>query len=145
MLWLLLRQAPHRAETADAGQFYEQVQPKMAIQCVKNCLDTVRSTSGVSTVTEVAGRGVSGKLGGQAPDFIPRTRKIRVFRFSELLQWFTLVIQLSLVRFLDVVFFITHTPIGNPFGKISVSATAGWFEYVWLSRDLHKNLSLIHI
>lgn len=122
--------------TADAGQFYEQVHPDTASACVDYCLDAVMLRTGCSTVTQIAGRGVQGGLGGMAPDFVPRTKRVMVFRFSELKLWFRTIIHITIVRVLNLVFLIHHTPIGNPFGKVAVSATAGWYEYCWLSRKM---------
>ena len=70
---------------ADAGRFDEQVSPALAMSSINACFHTVAVASGEKSVTQVAGRGVVGHLGGATLDFVPRTRKLLLVRFGELL------------------------------------------------------------
>ena len=117
---------------SDAGQFYEQVSPALAISSLNACFYKVAEETCENTVTQVAGRGVIGHVGGATPEFVPRTKKLLVVRFSELLMWFSLIITSSFVQILDLIFHVKHTPIGSPFGKVSVSCVAGWLEFCWV-------------
>ena len=64
--------------------------PKNVLRAEKVAAGMARVTANPSTgfeeaVTQVAGRGVIGHLGGATPEFVPRTRKLLVVRLLEFL------------------------------------------------------------
>lgn len=123
---------------SDAGQFYGQSTAGSAIADFKDCSEGAEHIGRRDTVTIRLGPSVEGKMGGGISDFVPRGARVLVFRASEVVRMFEVIVRMVLVALGDTLYRLPHCLIGFPFGEIAVSARAAVCELTWLQQG--KNI-----
>ena len=128
--------------TADAGQFFETVEPLSAVRAANAILKATRLQHGHDTVTVVKSRRVCGFLGGQ-PD--TRSRRFVVFRFSELLGCFAGCMNILLCTMRGLTFKLDGLPIGGLMSRIAASCVLAWQEACWVASELRRAACGFHV
>ncbi|CAE7788137.1 unnamed protein product [Symbiodinium necroappetens] len=115
---------------ADAGQFFEVVQPAVAIQSVVDVMRAVQTLHGCCTVTVVRDKRVRGFLGG-SPQANCRMTRSKSFYFVDLALCFAACMLVDLCKLGSVVIRISGLPIGGLLSRIAASYVLAWQEYLW--------------
>ena len=116
---------------ADAGQFFEAVEPAVAIQSVVDILSLVQSQHGHSTVTVLRDQRVRGFLGG-CPEANSRKHKAISFYFVDLVWCFAACMSVCLCSLGSLVIRTSGLPIGGLMSRIAASYVLAWQEYLWV-------------
>ena len=115
------------ALTADAGQFFETVQPQQALAAARKCLSRCARMFGHTTVS-IIGPGRTGFLGGS---LLAKTPHVVVFAFHELFLAFAACLFVCYVSLGQSVFRLRGLPIGGVLSKIATSLVLGEEEFEW--------------
>ncbi|OLQ14403.1 hypothetical protein AK812_SmicGene1525 [Symbiodinium microadriaticum] len=116
------------ALAADAGQFYEVVQPHSAVNAARRLLSRCRRVTGHETVTVLRGPRRRAFLGGHIH---AEFGSAVVFTFTELFLAFSACMFLTLVAVGTTVFRLKGLPIGGVLSKVATSLVLGEEERVW--------------
>ena len=116
------------AITADAGQFFETVQPSQAVNAARRCLSRCMRMHGHATVSVLAGQRRIGFLGGSTSG---KTPGVMVFEFCDLILAFAACLFICYVSLGRSVFRLKGLPIGGVLSKIASSLVLGEEEFQW--------------
>eukprot|EP00435_Cladocopium_sp_Y103_P013886 s117_g3.t1 len=114
---------------ADAGQFFEVVQPSTAVLCMYRIMCVVAMRAVTTSVTVVRRRKVQGFLGGN-PE--ARSTKFVVFSFHDLLHCFAACMYIPFCSLGNMIVRMQGLPIGGLLSRIAASAVLAWEEHSWV-------------
>ena len=116
------------AITADAGQFFETVQPPQAIAAARRCLSRCARMHGHVTVSVLTGPKRIGFLGGST---LGKLHGVMVFAFCDLFLAFAACLFICYVSLGRSVFRLKGLPIGGVLSKVATSLVLGEEEFQW--------------
>ena len=109
----------------DAPQCYEQMEVPIATQHMAWMLGAASDQTGHATVTLNRGNLNSSFLGGVPSDYLDLTKSYVVLHFIEISQFTDAVLTPVLIRVGESVWKVKGVTIGNPMGKVALSAATG--------------------
>ena len=114
---------------ADAGQFFEVVQPSTAVSAMVSIMECLTRQARRHTVTIRRSRKVQGFLGGNP--FV-KSAKTRTFTFHDLLCCFAACMYIPFCKLGDTVIRMSGLPIGGLLSRIAASVVLAWEEHQWV-------------
>ena len=112
---------------ADAGQFFEVVQPSTAVDCMANIFHDVARKSQTTSVTILRRKKVQGYLGGNPAITSP---KLVCFLFRDLLFCFAACMYIPFCSLGSTIIRMSGLPIGGLLSRIAASAVLAWEEHM---------------
>ena len=116
---------------ADAGQFFEVVQPSTAVDCMANIFHDVARKSQTTSVTILRRKKVQGYLGGNPAITSP---KLVCFLFRDLLFCFAACMYIPFCSLGSTIIRMSGLPIGGLLSRIAASAVLAWEEHMWVQQ-----------
>ena len=116
---------------ADAGQFFEVVQPPTAVDCMANIFQDVARRSQTTSVTVLRKKKVLGYLGGNPASKSP---KLVCFLFHDLLLCFAACMYIPFCSLGSTIIRMSGLPIGGLLSRIAASAVLAWEEHLWVQQ-----------
>lgn len=114
----------------DAPQAYEQMEVPIASQDMAWMMGAASSQTGHATVTLNRENLNSSFLGGLPSDYLDFTKSYVVLHLIEINQYTDAVLRPVLIRVGDSIWKVKGVTIGNPMGKVALSAVTGRRELV---------------